>query len=143
MKPSYKARLRRLLSISAAIIALAISGYGHHSTQNNPHLAFFHGSGETVYVDSMDSRVAMDCESPDPVPNSSPSTDASPATARTSVPNSRPTPGGPNQAHLSCFLISWSDNLKHDDELGMTQREKYIQFGMRRDWVALAGGDSL
>jgi len=114
MKPLYQARLRRLLGISAAIVILAITGYGHHSTTTNPHLAFFHASGETVYIDSMDARVAMDSETPDPP-----------------------------RTHLSCFLMSWSDNIKHEDEIGMAQREKYIQFGMRRDWVALAGGDSI
>jgi len=113
MKLSYQARLRRLLGISAAIVILAIAGYGHRSTAIDPHLASFHGLGETVFIDSMDARVAMDCETPDPPLNS------------------------------SCFLMSWSDNIKHDDEIGMAQREEYIEFGMRRDWVALAGGDSI
>lgn len=138
MKPSYQARLRRLLGISAAIIILAITGYGHHSTTANPHLAFFHASGETVYIDSMDARVAMDSETPDPPRDGSPATDGSATNAGSPTPNS-----SSSRTHLSCFLMSWSDNIKHDDEIGMAQREKYIQFGMRRDWVALAGGDSI
>ena len=136
MKPSSQARLRRLLGLSAAIIVLALSGYGHHSTATNPHLAFFHGSGETVYIDSMEPRVAMDCEAPDPRHNSNPMPDPR------HISNPAPAPGA-NQIKLTCFLMSWSDNIKHDDEIGMVRREKYIQFGMRRDWVALAGGDSI
>jgi hypothetical protein len=49
----------------------------------------------------------------------------------------------PPNPSLECFLMSWSDNISHDDELGMAEREKYIQFGLRKDWVALAGGDSI
>jgi|GEM_PF-6350781 hypothetical protein len=131
MKPSNQAKLRRLLGISAAIVALAFAGYGHRSAVINPHLFFFHGAGETVYIDSMDARVAMDCEAPEPPRNSEP------------APGGSLQSGSSPRTQLSCFLMSWSDNIKHDDELGMAQREKYIQFGMRRDWVALAGGDSI
>ena len=128
MKQLYQARLRRLLGVSAAIIVLAIAGYGRHSTAKNPHLAFFHAAGETVFIDSMDSRVAMDSRGPD----------SSASSSALSLPG-----GGSSRIELSCFLMSWADNLKLDDEMGMARREEYIQFGMRRDWVALAGGDSI
>jgi len=115
MNPTYRARLRRLLGVSAAIVALVVAGYCHRATSGSryPHLAFWHNAGETLTIDSMDSRVAMDSND------------------------------GPPNPRLECFLVSWSDDIAHDDELGMAQREKYIQFGLRRDWVALAGGDSI
>src|ERR1700744_5090691 len=115
MKRTYRARLRRLFGASTAVVALVVAGYCHRATSINPypHLAFLRSAGETLTIDSMDSRVAMES-------------------------NDRP----PNPT-LECFLMSWSDNIAHDDELGMAQREKYIQFGLRKDWVALAGGDSI
>ncbi|HVU97845.1 MAG TPA: hypothetical protein VHE34_21625 [Puia sp.] len=142
MKPSNQAWLRRLLGVSAAIVALAFAGYGHHSAVIYPHLSYFHGSGETVYIDSMDARVAMDCEPPEPARYGNPAPRGA-AQGNSTNANRTATSGSSLRPHLSCFLMSWSDNIKYDDEIGMVRREKYIQFGIRRDWVALAGGDSI
>jgi hypothetical protein len=99
----------------AIVIALTVDNCSRGSISISPFPppAFLGDSCKTINIDSMDSRIAMNREDSLPL------------------------------ANLRGFLISWSDNLSYDDELGMALQEKYIQFGMCRDWVALAGGDSV
>ena len=44
---------------------------------------------------------------------------------------------------FSSFLVGITDSLVVSDADKRREREKYIQYGMQQDWVAVVGGDSL
>ena len=77
------------------------------------HLVSAHQPGALLYLDRMDNRAVMQAVD---------------------------TAGKTN---FCSFLVGWRDSLPATDAKKRQDRERYFQYSMQQDWVAMVDGDSL
>lgn len=79
------------------------------------HLAAISHAGTALYIDQLDNRSIM---KENPAPQDS-------------------------KTIFCSFLVGWMDSTISTDQKAKLAREKYFQYDMQKDWVALVKGDSL
>ncbi len=108
--------MKRVLFFFGAILA-TVSGCRHRPVMGPPveprHLVSMHRPKEVLFIDPLDNRVVLQKE------------DTS----------------GPTR--FCSFLVGLGDSVPINDADRKREREKYIQYGMQKDWSVIVGGDSL
>jgi hypothetical protein len=98
----------------AGVLLLAACHQPSPAPPAERHLAMVSWAGSSISIDKADNRSVMRTE---------------------------PAPGAATV--FSSFLVRWEDSLAGTDRKRDLEREKYFQYHMQKDWVALINGDSL
>ena len=99
--------------IGACLVAAACRSQ-HPATPVKEHLASATLAGETLYIDPLDNKAIMKADA---------------------TPDAKTT--------FCSFLVGWQDSILTVDKKKIQAREKYFQYDMQQNWIALVKGDSL
>lgn len=103
-----------LLSLLVSVVAMACHSAAASVVQVVHHEAMVSRAGESIYVDRVSNRSVMRADS-----------------------------DTGSRTIFCSFLVGWQDSAADMDKDRQRGREKYFQYSMQEDWVALVDGDSL